>query len=273
MNSRHLINPKVCRQTTIVLPPLVLAEITLGAHALERLACLAQFDIRFGAEFPDFWKALGKMTDAQIASYDPIIPKGELHYHIRKSLLSVPNDFEDLAKIIKRKCQDALLRTEDFLRQARKTNHDNISRGIRIEYSKKFDTAEEALERHGLAHAGALWDLLLDHTNGNTRFECAESFWDCINWNPYIRRFLRVCDSVVLGWAGLWTQEELNVNLSPNRNDFTDILNALYLNDGDILLSADKKLKEAIDHSEKKIEPSNRVRTLCWNECIKSLVA
>ena len=59
----------------------------------------------------------------------------------------------------------------------------------------------------------------------------------------------------VFSWNRLWTEERLNFDPSATRDDFVDITLPFYACDGDIILTEDGKLRDAVGE----IEPTGKV--------------
>ena len=73
-------------------------------------------------------------------------------------------------------------------------------------------------------------------------------FCDAALLNPCLRRFIGIQICLALGYCGLWQDSELNIDVSENRDDSTDMALALYARPGDGIATADKKLQRALRH-------------------------
>ncbi|MEK6676870.1 MAG: hypothetical protein AABZ47_14595 [Planctomycetota bacterium] len=246
--SRKWLTPSQKRRITLILPPRVWSEASLGPSPIERLTGLTEFVLRFGMEWGHVSRVARTLTDAQLASFQPIVPnKSRLH---RSFLNLLMNGTEFVAEDARQMKQEVLSTNEDvssFIAADNKQTRDALSRGENIVLVRDV--------------------LDIDHVKQNvSNCEWFGLSYERIRINPILHRCVKLYVHVHLGYANCWRDKTLNVTVGPGRDDFTDISLALYAADGDVILTADKKFGDAF----RSIDPHRRVEIKTWDEVIKT---
>lgn len=117
----------------------------------------------------------------------------------------------------------------------------------------KFSSLSEAL------NLSFLQSLVFESvSNKNSRTPLVsdqKSLYLAVMDNRYLSRYFKMILYYVISYSRAWADQAHNFDPSSTRDDWTDITLPLYAADGDIILTADNKLRTAI----RMIEPSGAV--------------
>lgn len=255
------------QQISVVLPPLVWAEIVLSPYYDQRLSALAEYNLMFGMDLHEVHARLSCLSEEQIASFDPVIsPNSVRHEKLMLSLLQSPDELIAQARRLKNDAAGGSAHTVARIRGFNKSYKDAKSRG-QLTTAQKFVTIDDAMQAFG---KGLETQLVNDVTSDGTRpmrAASAESLYHAVMSNMYLSRFMRLLVCVHVGYGHAWQNENLNIDPSATRNDHTDMTIGLYAGDGDIIVTRDKKLRNAIRH----IDPQGKLTVKTWEECADSL--
>lgn len=255
------------QQITVVLPPLVWAEIVLSPYHKQRLSALAEYNLMFGMDLHEVHAHLSCLSEEQIASFDPVIsPNSVCHGRLMLSMLQSPDELIDQARRLKNDAAEGMAHMATHIQHLNKNYKDAKSRG-QLPAAQKFDTIDDAMEAIG---KGLETKLLHDVTSDggrSMRASSAESLYQAVMSNMYLGRFMRLLVCVHVGYGHLWMDEKLNIDPSANRNDYTDMTIGLYAGHGDTIVTRDTKLGNAIRH----IDPQGKTTVKTWEECAASL--
>jgi hypothetical protein len=82
--------------------------------------------------------------------------------------------------------------------------------------------------------------------------------------NPFLSRFFKTMLYYLISFSRAWDHAHREHNFDPEeeRDDWTDITIPLYANSGDLIVTADKKLRGAIAM----VDPNGEVRTILARE-------
>lgn len=261
------------QQVTIILPPLVWAEVTKGTHYRQDLCALARYDVRFGMDLAHVIWRLSWLAENEITSLEPVFaPNTVQHATLEAVLMEAPDNLVLKADRLRDEAATDASDLATRLRLYRKQNRDSKSRGQVVRLEPKYSTIEQALERFASGPESVIGRQIVGSArqrgNGRIWVPSTHSFFDAVMKNPCLRRYFSLVLCFDLGYAKTWSDESLNnIDPSENRNDFTDMSLALYARDGDVIVTRDKYLAKALRH----IDPEGRVGVESWEDCIRRL--
>ena len=266
------LTPQQKRETTLVLPPLVWAEYLLRAHPQRGVMALAQYNVRFGIDVWEALDAVRTLTDAQIRRYEPIVAKkSNAHKKLLADLVNCDPIRIAVAQEIaaQTKLDNAEIATT--VRANAKKERDARSRGESVAVIEDIKDINECLRvsRDALvAPGGSMRGTESASAGSSSAPESFQALPEAVLDNRYISRFLRIFSAQISAYEDMWENKAFNITASENRNDFTDISLALYANDGDIILSNDRKFRRLFEHCE----PQQWVRVMTWHQYLTSVV-
>ena len=262
-----IVNTAASGPRTLVIPPLVWAEILLSppCHRLLRVQAIDRYDVLFGLDNPEIYGRLRRMNEDQIRGFDPVFPAGSVeHLASRFNFLPPRTEMLERARQLRQDsahCAELLTKTLGRYARGRQASK---SKG------KTYGSIDEAefclvLGENATVRAHFLKDI----TGDGACAICAssnESFYAAVLDNHALRRFLRLYVTYLLGYGDSWADKELNrIHPSPNRNDIPDMMLALYAVDGNTILSNDKYFRKAFRFAD----PDEKVRLATWEECVR----
>lgn len=252
---------------TLVLTPHSWAEILLSPHGAERLRGISEFPIRFGVEPSIALSTVASGTDAQALSYKPFYPPhSRVHRVWRRALKAVSSILRNEARRIKDANRDGMRHLCEQFQLASKRLKDDRSRGESPHAVKNLVTIENGMQALD-APSFLVPHILGERVNGGSTKDLEVAASHRLVTNPYTNRFLRFLVTLHLGYGDAWADPALNVSPSPNRDDVADMLLTLYANDGDIIVTGDKKFRRAYEF----MDIQRTVKILTWTECVESL--
>lgn len=252
---------------TLVLNPHRLAEILLSPQGAERLRGISEFPIRFGVDPSIALATVASGTDAQALSYKPFYPPHSQVHRVWRRALKVDLSFlRKEARRIKDANRDGMRRLCEKVRLASKRLKDERSRGESPHSVKNLATIEDGMQA---LHAPNLLGphFLRERLNAGSSKDLEAAASHRLVTNPYTNHFLRFLVTLHLGYGDAWADPALNVSPSPNRDDVADMLLTLYANDGDIIVTGDKKFRRAYEF----MDIQRTVKILTWTECMEFL--
>ncbi|MHC5055197.1 MAG: hypothetical protein ACYTKD_10835 [Planctomycetota bacterium] len=257
---------EVCR-ATIVLPPLVWAEILVqGGYAKSRLSAIAQHDLRFGLDYKECLEALGLLDEERVQAFYPIYRADcDFHRTLSDALHDPPKELLCQANQIKGEYADFIAplcaKANAMLRKGR------ADRRTRAE--SKFSSMDEAMAVCGLHKAKALYAAVIRTCDRHQPVCGVDEFCEAVLANPCLNRFIRLQVCLAIGYCHQWRDGKLNMDVSPDRDDSTDMVITLYARDGDAIATADRKLRAALHH----IDPAGSISVGTWDELTAPPVA
>jgi hypothetical protein len=236
----------------ITLAPFVFGEILLRADPQPTLDRLKEFDIRYGLEVGETIKVIADLSEEQMPKFKPFVnPEFAPHYkNFYMGLLSTSQKHDVWAQQMKQGHRqlggDMAQRTTVIRRQLR-------DRGARIE---RFHDLNDALD-----HLPSFPELVVTSvTNGGQRkprIADAGTLYAAVMGNPFLSRMWKSILFFLVSWARQWHDQRLNFDPSADRDDWVDMTLPLYAAMGDVLLTADTKLKMVV----RAVEPTGLVTT------------
>ena len=247
----------------IVLPPLVWAEILLSPYGKERLAAIGKLDVYFGLNISEIFPLILPYLDADdIRGFPAIVPRESPEHQKKLDSLNVcSNEQLTEARNVKKDSHQLARKKIEQLRQKRRAFRDARSRKEELTVLPKLTGIKEAMDLYANGPDSVVGQDIVSEIQSR-RVPSNESLFTAVMSNPQLLRFFRLRLCFDLGYAQMWSDPRLNVNLSENRNDIPDLTVALYARDGDAVATADKNLTRALRH----IDVENSLRIDTWNE-------
>ena len=119
---------------------------------------------------------------------------------------------------------------------------------------RKFDSIEEAV-----AELSSFPSMVVDWVSNGARRQLKvadpQELYPAVIANQHLRRLFYSLLYYILAWSRAWSNQSWNFDPSPKFDDWTDATLPLYAADGDVVLTADKKLRTAL----KAIEPAGAI--------------
>ena len=242
---------------------MVWAEILLGPSPKQRLDLLAKYDLVFGMFLPDIYANLSCLNEEEIQEFQPVIDsKSDLYGKYMQRMLQSPDNLMDQARSQKQLASIGSAKLITKIRGFSKSYKDAKSRGQHIKI-QKFATIDEVMPVMAKVFETQLLSDVTNYGKRLMRATSADSLYQAVMSNMYLARFLRLLACMHVGYGHNWQDEALNIDPSENRNDRTDMVLGLYAGDGDIIVTQDRKLRNAL----RCIDPLGQVNIKTWDEC------
>ena len=243
----------------------VLSEILLRGDPSPTLQLLRTFDIRLGLETSDVMSKLAQLSPQEITKFEPFPMPAQSFWQnyeaIRKAIDAPRAAHIRRARYIKdshlRHCKSLVETARIFRRHLRERGMAN----------HKFSTFEQALSDLASTPDSFLKCVIVGSiTNDGKRTTKAQpaELVDAVLANQYVGRLFRAQLAYHICISRLWTEESLNFDPSPTRDDMTDIILPLYAADGDVIVTGDTKLTLLVSL----IEPEGKVKTCKASEIV-----
>jgi len=246
------------RALAVSLSPYVLSEILLRGDPSPTLELLRTFDIRLGLETSDVMSKLAQLSPQEITTFEPFPVPAQSFWQdyeaIRKAIDAPRPAHIRRARYIKeshlRHCKSLVGTARIFRRHLRERGMAN----------HKFSTFEQALSELASTPDSFLRSVIVGSITNDgkrtTKGPPAELL-DAVLANQYVGRLFRAQLAYHICISRLWTEESLNFDPSPTRDDMTDITLPLYAADGDVIVTGDTKLTLLVSL----IDPGGRIGT------------
>ena len=235
----------------IALPGLVVAEILLSKKRQEWFETLASFELRFGKFLSVMNEELAALDENGIREFVPFEPANtDLGRGFQRILASQPVELIEGARKQKANSLSLLTKLIPDAQMFRKHLNDLRSQGDWVG-PQKFSGIDHVLQCVGNGPQSFLGDCILKGiSNGGTRDlrVCSdELLFNAVLGNRFLSRYFKVLLYYFISISRLWADQRHNFDPSSDRNDVTDISLALYLDDGDTLLTRDTKVQRALE--------------------------
>jgi hypothetical protein len=235
----------------IRLPPFVLAEILKRTNPEPTLSKLRAYDVELGIELFDIVEELSKLDREGILRYEPFARKGRASWDDYEDLKASLNASTALHREWARRCKDnnrafcgeLLEKSKEFKKEIK----DSSSRSG--EKPPKFASLQEALDVVGRGPESFLGSLICGSISNKGQRDVRLSdgdLFEAVMGNPFLHRFFVTILYYTIAFSNLWREQGHNFEAAESRDDWTDITVSLYASDGDLVLTADKKLKAAV---------------------------
>jgi hypothetical protein len=217
----------------VTLTPYVFAEALLHRDPQRLVDRLQSFDVLLGHEPSDVLAAVAGLDQEGIFAFRPYnaaftlpatVTRGDLKtaQNIKQRHRAFGATMFDLAKIVRKLLKDA-----------------NITH--------KFSDFSETIE---LLEPSFFQSFVLSSVtdrNSRTLMVCDErNLYVAVMRNRYLARYFRAIFYYIISYSRMWKDQTRNFDSRATRDDWTDITLPLYAADGDIILTADKKLQAAV---------------------------
>ncbi len=230
----------------IILPIPVYAEIILRYKPKESLEVLQRHHLLFGIEIYDIFSVVARLSEEGVYSFKPFISRGTSEYdRYHKFIFSEPNtDTISWA----RQTKDKNLRFCSIMRNNavnfRKEKRDLISSGS---FKDKFENLEEALESAPTFLEELIYNMITQEGKRKIIISSKVSLKDAVMSNPHLSRLFKSMICYIFSISRMWTNQKYNYDPEDGRDDWTDVLLPTYANNGDIIVTNDKRLKRHIE--------------------------
>jgi hypothetical protein len=234
----------------VTLAPYVLAEALLH-KAQQQVDLLRPFDVLIGLEPSDVLASVAELDEEGIIGFIPYNPAFTLPTTLTPEDISTARS----VKANNRAFAETML---NCARLFRKLLRDG---GLK----HKFSDFSETLERLGPSFLRPLIFTSVSNRNFRTVIVSDEkSLYTAVMRNRHLSRYFKMILYYVISYSRVWDDEHKDRNFDPSAgiDDWTDITLPLYAADGDIILTADRKVQTAI----RTIEPSDAVQVKTTQE-------
>lgn len=252
---------------TLVIPPLVWSELMRSPHyGPKRANALTAYDILFGIDISTLLDEFAHLSEKQIRGVESVFrPTSDVHEFLMNGFTNPTAAHFKRADELKQEADEF---AKEVIERAKKDaqKYNNMrSRGDQLDFVK-WNTIEDA-EALLLADENATWAaatlaLVTDNDTKNTKAKSKASLHEAIMDNSSVRLWTRVAITMSFGYRACWTDETLNT--TPAGNDLTDVSITAYARPGNAILTAEKKLKRAIRHSD----PESKFEVMTWAEYV-----
>lgn len=216
----------------VTLAPYVFAEALLH-KAQRQIDLLRRFDVLFGLEPPDVMATVAGLNEEGILGFMPYDTEFTLPTMVTQEDISTAQ----CVKARNRKFGDSMSKKAILFRKCLRAK----------EISCKFSDFSEMLDQLGPLFLQSLVFESISNKNSRTLAVPDEkSLYIAVMRNRYLSRHFKIILYYSISYSRAWVDQTRNFDPSGNIDDWTDITLPLYAADGDIILTADKKLQAAI---------------------------
>jgi hypothetical protein len=238
----------------LTLPPFVLGEILLRANPEPTFERLKGFDIRCGLDLGDTMRAISPLSEEDLARFNPFVNPlfNEAYRRFYSALEEVKPKHREWAQRMKdgnlQFCGDMFQRAILVRKQLGRRNIGVVERFRDLNYAARQLPSFRELVVTSITNGGAR----------QPRIANADALYQSVMGNPFLRRMWNSILFCLVSWSRQWQEQRLNFDPSPNRDDWVDMTLPLYAAPGDVILTADSKLKMLIEM----VEPTGSVTTM-----------
>jgi hypothetical protein len=219
----------------------VFGKILLRPNPEPTLVRLREFDIQFALDIGETLQSFSQLSENDMAKFTPFANTYFLkHYaELYSALTEVTGKHLKWAQETKARhlkfCADIAGNGEAARERIRRE-------GGRRE---KFANIGEALTGN-LFFKDAVIECITNGGQRQTQIAERERLYNATMNNPFLGRMWKSILFCFVSWARLWEDQLLNFDPAPDRDDWVDMTLPLYACEGDVILTADKKLKSII---------------------------
>jgi hypothetical protein len=247
------------------LSPHVLAEILLLSNPEPLLASLRRFDIRIGWTIWDALRKASGIPIEELETFHPFLSPNDPVFDKFTDVITRPtanavawaNEVKDSARRFSSRMLQGALEFRDKLKALREKKKKFPEIGGEGENDLVKDL-NDALNRIGGGPDSFLgWitlTLLMNQEHLTTPASVKLKYHEAVLNNQYLGRFVRILYCYTLSISRLWKDYHLHFDPSLRKDDWTDLSLALYVADGDTLLTEDGRLRRLLSLAE----PSGR---------------
>jgi hypothetical protein len=240
----------------ITLSPYIVAEVLLRPDSYGLLAHLRNFDIRYGLEPPEIMLRLAGHNESEISQFKPFENSTERD-SLSEMLVEKPAACVDWATAMKRENRKfGALMFQLATRFRVKLRNERLF--------LRLNDMSEALQLSFLPSV-----VLASISNKSQRqlvVSNPDRLYSAVMDNSHLSRFFKTVLYFIVSYSRMWADQIHNFDASRSRDDWADITLPLYAEDGDVLVTADKKLCNAI----KMVDPRGDVKARTTYELFRS---
>jgi hypothetical protein len=238
----------------ITLPPLVLGELLLRATPQPTFDRLKGFDIQCGLDLGDTMRTISRLDEAEMLKFKPFVN------------LAFNKPYERLYSAL-----DVVRPVHTDWARKMKEGHLQFCGGM---YDRAVVVREQLRRRSeaGIERFGTFGDavrqlpsfrelVVTSITNGGqrqSRIADAAVLYDSVMRNPFLRRLWNSILFFLVSWSRQWQEQRLNFDPAATRDDWVDMTLPLYAAEGDVILTADSKVKLILEM----VEPTGAVTAM-----------
>lgn len=146
----------------------------------------------------------------------------------------------------------------------------------------KVGSLDEALTTSIATGAGSDLGSIVLHSIYSARADSmpraeAEARYAAVMANPFLGRFYRTVFCYILSYSRMWDEAHKHLNFEPaeHLDDWTDIVLPMFAETGDVVVSADRKIRAALEVVEPAIAGKVILRPVGWraSNCFRACVA
>lgn len=242
------------RNHRLTLSPYVLAEMALHGRTRTEFGRLEHFDVLLGLEVQTVMERIAPLDEAGIQGFIPFYAKSEAQRIIRL-LEKGDNAWAEQLK------QGGLKFCGQMADAAQSLRKDLVANGI--SKTAKARDIQDAINNLP-CFKERLVSCIHNMEARKTAVASADRLYEAVMQNQYLARLFKTTHYFVLSWSQMWQNQTHNFNASQDRDDWPDLTLPLYAANGDIIVTADKKLRNAITM----IEPSGAVQANPLSELV-----
>ncbi len=236
----------------IILPPNVLAELILWGKQ-PSLSQLYDLKPKIGLHLGDVVTTLAKSNEDEIHAFRPFpssaTHSSELYGELMDALRDPSPQQHQWATVWKKKNKNFCDKMKKKTLVFRKILNDKKSKGI-IRGNYKFESIADAFGKGTQSFIGSIVTSIVAGGGDKHQVAIADSkkLYGAVMANPFVGGFFKTVLFYILSYSRLWGHAHQHLNFDPatDRDDWVDMTVPLYASIGDIILTDDKKLKNAI---------------------------
>jgi hypothetical protein len=239
----------------VSISPFVLAELFKHPPNRKYIKNLTQYPVRLGMSPGEVMHRIASLCQSQLVAFRPF--HNLASEQIQAVLLDPP---EEKMQEFVREATGHVKNGSDVLKSAKQAVHDALKLQGHNPYDYKFEGFADALHKLATGPENVLevW-LTQNVSEGGTRSveTDARELYASAMKNPYLRHHLHTFLWYQLSFQQVWADEYKDWNISIKKNDWTDMTLSLYTAPGDIILTADGVVRQAVSA----VNPEGCVRT------------
>lgn len=229
----------------ITLPPFVFGEILLRANPDPTLKLLRQFEVQFGLDIGETIRSFSALPEDRMNRFTPFVnPLFARHYaRLYSALDFVTDEHRNWARKTK---ADHLAFCGQMAREGLAFRRRAVGQGAQ---PAKFNDLNDAINRTPFFRNVVVQSM----TNAGqrpTNVANPDRLYATVMANPFLGRMWKSILFWHVSWSRNWNDQAKNFDASGKRDDWVDMTLPLYAADGDIILTADAKVKMAVAASE-----------------------
>lgn len=239
----------------------VLAELIqpLDYDPKAKLVALDRVGLTLGLQFEDAIGRLKSLTPNEILQFRPFPAPGKdafVYDCIWRQIRQPGPLSEKLVEWASRNKSRFRETMKGFVERAKVLRAKILERSGSKKTKPKVASLDEAIAAWGTGASSDLGAITLravfQSRLDSMELKDREEAYAAIMANTFVGRFFRTLFCYLLSYGGLWSEEKKKLNFAPSsdEDDWTDIILAMYADAGDIIVTADTKLTNAMSQVE-----------------------